>query len=213
MWARVHERVAGRDPRLVEGPQTSCISHRRLSDELTEGSAEGAQAPVADHQADFGHRSPRVPQELLRALDTASQEVLVRRLAKGLLEAADEVSPRGVGLAGEGGNIQRLSEATVDQILRPTEMDVDGDLRHELVAARSRGIPAAMCGSSSRRIRRPATPSSLDRVAAGAERPAVHGRRALLVHPDRRRIAVELAHWTSHAGSFEAVAADVVGDV
>jgi hypothetical protein len=125
--ARVHERETRWDRRRNGRPPPAGIRQRRFADELTECGAEGAKAPEADSEADLGNGELRAPQELLRALDAAAQQVRVRRLAEGLLEAADEVRPRGVRLACKSGNVERLREVAVDQIFRTAEMDVDRD--------------------------------------------------------------------------------------
>jgi hypothetical protein len=127
MRARVHEREASRDPRRVRRAPAACVGRRGLADELTKSGAEGAEAPEANSEADLGDGEPCVSQELLGALDAAPQEVLVRRLAEGLLEAADEVRSRRVRFAGQGGNVERLGVGAVDEILRAAEMDVDRD--------------------------------------------------------------------------------------
>jgi hypothetical protein len=89
--ACVHERVASRNCRNTAGSPAPSVLTRRLAYERAERRAEGTEAPEADVEADLGNRERCVPKELLGALDAASQEVSVRRLAEGSLEAADEV--------------------------------------------------------------------------------------------------------------------------
>src|SRR5512132_2652134 len=127
MRTGVHEREAGGDPRRGGRPPATRIRARRLANELTKRGAEGTEAPEADGEADLRNGEPRVPQELFRTLDAAPQEVLMGRLAESLLEAADEVRPRCVRLAGESRNVERLSEVAVDYILGVAKMDVDRD--------------------------------------------------------------------------------------
>jgi hypothetical protein len=98
---------------------------RRITDELAERGAERTQVAETDGEAGRGDGELRVPQELLGALDAPSQEVLVRSLAEGLFEAANEMRARGVRRARQGGNVERLGEVAVDEILRAAEMDVD----------------------------------------------------------------------------------------
>ena len=126
MRARVHEREAGRDPWRGGRPPVARVRQRGLDDPTKRGT-EGAEAPEADSEADLSNREPCVAQEILGSLDAASQEVPVRRFAEGPLEAAEEVRPRRVRLAGKSGNVERLPIVAVDQILRTAEMDVDRD--------------------------------------------------------------------------------------
>ena len=62
-------------------------------------------------------RAVGVAQQLRGALEPASQEVLVRRLAEGAAELAAEVRGREACGAGECGDVERLAVAGVDQIL------------------------------------------------------------------------------------------------
>jgi hypothetical protein len=125
MRTGIHEREAGRDPRLLARPPVLCIRTRWLPDELTKSAAEGTEAAEADGEADLCNRERRVPQELLGTLDSAEEEVLMRRLAEGFLETADEVRPRRMRFAGNGGDVERFGEVAVDHIFGTAEMDVD----------------------------------------------------------------------------------------
>src|SRR5215207_7738755 len=125
MRARPHEREAGRDCGSAGGSPAAGVVARRLADERAKCRAERAEAPEADLETHLGHGEAGAPQELLGALDPAAEEVLMRRLAEGLLEAADEVRPGRVRRAGKGWQVEFPRILAVHQILRAAEMDVD----------------------------------------------------------------------------------------
>src|SRR5688500_15574152 len=54
----------------------------RLADDVAEGARERAQAVEPDVEADVGHAAVRFPQQVHRALDAATLQVAMRRLAK-----------------------------------------------------------------------------------------------------------------------------------
>src|SRR5215207_2448575 len=63
----------------------------RHPDHVSERPAEGPEAREPDVQADLGHRPLGLAQQRHRSLQSAPLKVAVRRLAKRLLERADEV--------------------------------------------------------------------------------------------------------------------------
>jgi hypothetical protein len=121
---------------------------RGLAHQPAECGAERAEALKSDLEADIGDAHVGASQQLLRALDPPPYQVLVGRLPEGSLEAASEVRGRRIRLARERGDIERSGVLAVDHILRPEEMDVNGDrVRHLLDRLRPpdpdlrRGLP------------------------------------------------------------------------
>jgi len=119
MRARVHEHEAGWDRRRAHRPPSTRVLAWGLADELAKGGAEGTETSKPDLEADLGDREAGAAQKILRALDPASQEVLVRCFAEGLLEAAAEMGRGGVGLARKCRDVELVGVLPVDQILRP----------------------------------------------------------------------------------------------
>src|SRR5215204_6612082 len=83
-------RPAPRDRRR-EADRRRAVGGRRRARDPAERRRERAQGLEAHLEADVGDRRVGVAQELLRALDPAREDVLVRRLPERLLEPAREV--------------------------------------------------------------------------------------------------------------------------
>src|SRR5215204_2514610 len=164
--AGVHEGEAGGDPRSTGGPPAFGVVARRLADERAKRRAERAQAPEADLDAHLGDGHAGAPEELLGALDPALQEVLVGRLAEGLLEAANEVRPGRVRLAGERGDVELTRVLAIHQILRPAKVNVDRDRFAHPVDYRPRAArrARARAGSPQRPRASRAVPAAVYRV-------------------------------------------------
>ena len=75
-------------------PVPRSIALRRNSGMASKKRAERSQALKSHGETDARHRHVRLDQQPLRALDTASREVLVRRLLKHLLETSQEMERR-----------------------------------------------------------------------------------------------------------------------
>src|SRR5215217_8981016 len=71
------------------GPPRLAVGARRHPDHARERAAERAEAREPDVQADLGHGPLGLAQQRHRALEPASLEVAVRRLAERFLERAD----------------------------------------------------------------------------------------------------------------------------
>jgi hypothetical protein len=65
-------------------------------------------SPETGREADLRDRKRRVPQELHGPLDATANEISVRRLAERLLEAANEIGPRRMGLPSKQWNVERF---------------------------------------------------------------------------------------------------------
>src|SRR4051794_22539490 len=73
------------------GLNSPAVLRWRESDDLAEGSTERAQAAKAHVQADIGHAPVGFPEQKHRPLHSASLQIPMRRLAKGVLEGTNEV--------------------------------------------------------------------------------------------------------------------------
>src|SRR5262245_17586688 len=135
MGARPHQREAGRDGRSAGCPPTASVVARRLTDESAKRGAERAETPETDLEAHLGDGQSGAPQEFLGALDPAPPEVLMRGFAEGPFEAADEMRPGRVRLAGECWDVEPSRVVAVHQILCASKVDVD----RNRVAHRPRG--------------------------------------------------------------------------
>ena len=85
------------------------VRARRLSDDLGEARAEGADARTADGEAGLGHADVAAAQQGLGAFDAPRHQVGVRRLPVRVAEAAAEVRGRHERGAGQGGDVERRS--------------------------------------------------------------------------------------------------------
>lgn len=101
----------------------------RLTDELGEPCAEGAEARPADRQANVCHAQVTPAQHGLCPLDPPGHEVGVRRLGVRLAEAAAEVRRRHQGCAGERRHVERLRVLSVHLVACPAQsaqfVDID----------------------------------------------------------------------------------------
>src|SRR3954451_19736315 len=77
--------------------ESRAVCARRLTNDIPERATEGAKAVEADVEADLGHGTIRLSQQLHRPLDAAALEVTVRRLAERVTELAAEMGGRDVG--------------------------------------------------------------------------------------------------------------------
>src|SRR5262245_34528938 len=77
----------------LAGPHSRTLSDRArvLAGDVAEGAAEGAETAPAGFERDVGDRPIRVAQQRGGSLDTAREQVTVRRQAECLLEGAREV--------------------------------------------------------------------------------------------------------------------------
>ena len=73
-----------------------------------------------------------VPQHRGRALEPPRQEVLVRRLAEDAPELTAEVRRGEVRNAGERGDVERLAEAGIDEVLGAQEVPGGREVDHGL---------------------------------------------------------------------------------
>src|SRR5215211_8908835 len=88
----------------------------RHPDHVSERPAEGPEAREPDVQADLGHRPLGLAQQRHRSLQSAPLKVAVRRLAKRLLERADEVRLGGQRDPGQRRDVERLVVGTVHSV-------------------------------------------------------------------------------------------------
>ncbi len=138
------------------------VGGRRHSVRPAEGGGEGADATQADEEANVRDRAVRVTEEGRGALQPASEQVLVRRLAEGPVELAAEVRRREMGGAGERRDVERLAVARVDEVLRAKEVpdrmsccraqstatiaSISSGSRRLSIRPTSRTLVAAKCG-------------------------------------------------------------------
>src|SRR5215207_441515 len=90
------------------GAPGGAVGARGHPDHAAEGPAEAAQAREPDVEADLRDRLLGLAQQRHRALEPASLQVAVRRLAERLLEGADEVRLRGQRDARERRDVEGL---------------------------------------------------------------------------------------------------------
>jgi hypothetical protein len=88
----------------------------------TEARRERTDAAQADRKADVGDTPVGDAEERSGALEPAREEVLVRRLAEHAAELPAEVGGREVGHFRQGGHVERLAIAGIDQILCAQEV-------------------------------------------------------------------------------------------
>jgi hypothetical protein len=122
---------AGRHPHAGDRRRMrGAVGGRRRSVQPAEARREGADAPEADQEGDVGDGAVGVAQESGRALQPAREQVPVGRLAERAAELTAEVGGRQMGDAGEGGHVERLAVAGVDQVLRPEQVPQQMDVAH-----------------------------------------------------------------------------------
>src|SRR5262249_2908878 len=79
------------------GSCSTAVLTWRLADDVAKGTTERAQAGEAHVQTDVGHAAVRFAEQEHGALDAATLQVAMRRLAERLFERADEVGLRDHG--------------------------------------------------------------------------------------------------------------------
>src|SRR6476620_8010137 len=109
---RLHE--ARRD--RAEVRCAPAIHGRRLAHDLGEGPAERAQAREADVEADLGHAAVRLPQQEHRALNAATLQVAMWRLAEGGAEDTNEVRFGYIGDPRQRSDVERLRVVAIHRV-------------------------------------------------------------------------------------------------
>jgi hypothetical protein len=100
------------------GDAPPAVAGGRLADDGPEGAAEGPKAREADVEADVGHAAVGLHEQEHRALDAATLQVAMRRLAERGPEGPDEMRLGHVGDAREGADVERLRVAAVHRVAR-----------------------------------------------------------------------------------------------
>ena len=95
---------------------TSAIARRRLAHDLSEGTAEGAEAREGDVEADVGDAPIALAEQEHGALDPSADKVAVRSLAEDRTETPAEMGRRDVGNRRHRADIQGLGVRAVHGI-------------------------------------------------------------------------------------------------
>src|SRR5712692_281782 len=86
------------------------------ADDVAKSTAEGAEAPEPDVEADVGDAPRGLAQQEHGPLDPPALQVSVRSLAKGRAESPDEVRLGDARHASQGRDVERLRVGSVDRI-------------------------------------------------------------------------------------------------
>src|ERR1043165_2085276 len=119
----VHDEKAARHLplRLLSLPYFLAVGYGCVADVFVKQTAEGSQTLKAHFETDVSDAQFVVDQQLLRLLDAAFDQILVRRLVEGLAKEPQEVITREASLFGDLFETERMVITMVDEVACPAE--------------------------------------------------------------------------------------------